>query len=120
MASGTDAPRRPPENQLFGNGVASVETVTCAMQRQLGNVSGRDKRPTRDCGNDLSKNPIIGVCICDGGAPLPGHARQNVVIELVQPTGSRTYITFPLGGQAVVAEVAAPLRLPFRAAARSK
>ena len=43
----------------------------------------------------------------NSAAPLPGHARQNVQIELVQPTGSRTYITFPLGGQAVVAEVAA-------------
>jgi multiple sugar transport system ATP-binding protein len=40
------------------------------------------------------------------GAPLrDGHARLPVTVELVQPTGSRTYITFALGGKPVTAEV---------------
>ncbi len=30
----------------------------------------------------------------------PGHQRVGVTVELVQPTGSRAYITFPLGGRA--------------------
>ena len=39
--------------------------------------------------------------------PGPGTARYRASIELVQPTGSRTYITFSLAGKPVVAEVAA-------------
>jgi multiple sugar transport system ATP-binding protein len=34
-----------------------------------------------------------------------GHARATAKVELVQPTGSRAYITFPMGGTAVVAEL---------------
>jgi multiple sugar transport system ATP-binding protein len=41
-----------------------------------------------------------------GGSVRPGLARLEVVIDLVQPTGSRVYGTFQLGGQAVVAELA--------------
>ncbi len=37
----------------------------------------------------------------------PGAARLPVRIELVQPTGARAFITFPLGGTAVMAELAA-------------
>ena len=40
-------------------------------------------------------------------APAPGVARHPVTVELVQPTGSRTFITLALGGAPVVAEVAA-------------
>ena len=41
------------------------------------------------------------------GPPVPGEVRLPVKVELVQPTGSRTYITVAIGGQPVVAEVAA-------------
>ena len=34
-----------------------------------------------------------------------GHAHVPVTIELVQPTGSRSHVTFPLGGVAALAEV---------------
>jgi multiple sugar transport system ATP-binding protein len=37
----------------------------------------------------------------------PGLARHTAAIELVQPTGSRTYATFKLGGAPVVAELQA-------------
>jgi multiple sugar transport system ATP-binding protein len=37
----------------------------------------------------------------------PGLARFTAVIELLQPTGSRTYATFKLGGADVVAELQA-------------
>jgi len=41
-------------------------------------------------------------------APLAdGHARVASTIELVQPTGSRTYATFRLGGQQAIAELRA-------------
>ena len=40
-------------------------------------------------------------------APETGSSRHTVKIELVQPTGSRTYISFPFAGKSVVAEVAA-------------
>jgi multiple sugar transport system ATP-binding protein len=42
-----------------------------------------------------------------GKTVLPGHARLPVVIEILQPTGSRLLATFPLGGQSAVAEFAA-------------
>jgi multiple sugar transport system ATP-binding protein len=36
-----------------------------------------------------------------------GHVRVRSAVELVQPTGSRTYATLRLGGQPVVAELRA-------------
>jgi multiple sugar transport system ATP-binding protein len=42
-----------------------------------------------------------------GAAPSDGSARLDAVIELLQPTGSRTYATFRLGGTPVVAELQA-------------
>ncbi len=39
------------------------------------------------------------------GSNRPGHQRLGVAVELVQPTGSRAYITFPLGGVPTVAEL---------------
>jgi multiple sugar transport system ATP-binding protein len=39
-----------------------------------------------------------------GKTVVAGHARLPVVIELVQPTGSRVQVTFPLGGTSLVAE----------------
>jgi multiple sugar transport system ATP-binding protein len=41
------------------------------------------------------------------GSSRPGVVRIAITVELVQPTGSRTYITFSMGGSAVVAEVQA-------------
>jgi multiple sugar transport system ATP-binding protein len=42
-----------------------------------------------------------------GGAPPPGAVRIEAEIELVQPTGSRSYATFRLAGQPVLAELQA-------------
>ena len=42
-----------------------------------------------------------------GSAPAEGSHRCDATIELVQPTGSRTYATFRLAGAAVVAELQA-------------
>lgn len=36
--------------------------------------------------------------------PVKQHFQVPVIIELVQPTGSRTQVTFPFGGQSIVAE----------------
>ena len=41
------------------------------------------------------------------GDARPGLARCNADIELLQPTGSRTYATFKLGGTEVIAELQA-------------
>ena len=41
------------------------------------------------------------------GEARPGLARHDANIELLQPTGSRTYATFKLGGTEVVAELQA-------------
>ncbi|MBI2720285.1 MAG: sn-glycerol-3-phosphate ABC transporter ATP-binding protein UgpC [Rhizobiales bacterium] len=42
-----------------------------------------------------------------GAGALPGHVRVAVVIELVQPTGSRVHVNMPLGGTSIIAEFAA-------------
>jgi len=39
------------------------------------------------------------------GLPANGHVRLDTAVELIQPTGSRTYITFSLGETSVMAEV---------------
>jgi multiple sugar transport system ATP-binding protein len=39
------------------------------------------------------------------GQPANGHVRLDTAVELIQPTGSRTYITFSLGETSVMAEV---------------
>jgi multiple sugar transport system ATP-binding protein len=39
------------------------------------------------------------------GDARSGLVRHSVTIELLQPTGSRTYATFKLGGRQVVAEL---------------
>jgi multiple sugar transport system ATP-binding protein len=41
------------------------------------------------------------------GAPPQGTLRHEAVIDLLQPTGSRTYATFALGGTPIVAELQA-------------
>jgi multiple sugar transport system ATP-binding protein len=42
-----------------------------------------------------------------GEAPAPGVVRREAEIELLQPTGSRSYATFRLGGEPVMAELQA-------------
>jgi multiple sugar transport system ATP-binding protein len=42
-----------------------------------------------------------------GEAPPPGVVRREAIVELVQPTGSRSYATFRLGGEPVLAELQA-------------
>ncbi len=42
-----------------------------------------------------------------GKTVAQGHERVPVTIELVQPTGSRVQVTFPLGGSSIVAELGA-------------
>ena len=40
-------------------------------------------------------------------APRPGHARRVVRVDLIQPTGARSFVTFTLGRTPVTAEVGA-------------
>jgi multiple sugar transport system ATP-binding protein len=45
----------------------------------------------------------------EGGAPRPGQAPLRVLIDLVQPTGTRTYAAFRLSGVEATAELPAHL-----------
>jgi multiple sugar transport system ATP-binding protein len=51
---------------------------------------------------------ILGIrpqhIVVSGKKPLIGHVQLKVTAELVQPTGSRVHVTFPLGGKTVVAD----------------
>jgi multiple sugar transport system ATP-binding protein len=40
-----------------------------------------------------------------GKSPATGHVHVSTVVELVQPTGSRAHVTFPLGGASCLAEL---------------
>ena len=42
-----------------------------------------------------------------GEAIAPGHARVDATVDLLQPTGSRTFATFSLGGVPITAELQA-------------
>ena len=59
--------------------------------------------------NTIQKDVIIGLrpqhISVAGKTAAVGHAHVPVTVELVQPTGSRSHVTFPLGGVASVAEV---------------
>ena len=48
----------------------------------------------------------------DGGAPRAGQVPLRVTVDLVQPTGTRTYATFKLGGAEVSAELPLTRRDP--------
>jgi multiple sugar transport system ATP-binding protein len=41
------------------------------------------------------------------GPPRPGMARAEVTVDLIQPTGARSFVSFRLGGAEVTAEVGA-------------
>ena len=60
-------------------------------------------------GNTLLNQAIGGEAVTRAlaGDNRPGLARHSVTIELLQPTGSRTYATFRLGDADVVAELQA-------------
>ncbi len=42
-----------------------------------------------------------------GEAPRAGHVRRIVRVDLIQPTGARSFVTFMLGKTPVMAEVGA-------------
>jgi multiple sugar transport system ATP-binding protein len=61
-------------------------------------------------GAAIGRNVILGIrpehmSRAHNGLQADGHVRLETTVELIQPTGSRTYITFPLGGTSVMAEV---------------
>jgi multiple sugar transport system ATP-binding protein len=59
-------------------------------------------------GSGSARDVIVGIrpqhITRESGAAAQNHVSALVTIELVQPTGSRTQVTFPFGGQNVVAE----------------
>jgi multiple sugar transport system ATP-binding protein len=67
--------------------------------------------PGRAAGIGEGTPVILGLrpehCVRAAGAPAAGSVRVQGVIELVQPTGSRSYATFRLAGQAVMTELPA-------------
>ena len=63
-------------------------------------------------GNSPANGPaVLGIrpqhLALAAGPLAPGHARLRVVVELVQPTGTRVQVTLPLGGAGIIAELAA-------------
>jgi multiple sugar transport system ATP-binding protein len=61
-------------------------------------------------GAAIGRKVILGVrpehmSRAQNGLQADGHVRLETAVELIQPTGSRTYITFSLGGTSVMAEV---------------
>jgi multiple sugar transport system ATP-binding protein len=48
-----------------------------------------------------------GIAAADIAPPRPGVVRKSVVIDLIQPTGARSYVSFTLGDASVLGEVSA-------------
>jgi multiple sugar transport system ATP-binding protein len=71
-------------------------------------VTLRDGTRLPYSGKAQAKDVLVGVrpqhITRAGNVAAKNHARVSVTIELVQPTGSRTQVTFPFGGQSLVAE----------------
>ena len=59
-------------------------------------------------GGETGANVVVGIrpqhIMRGTGTAAKGSVRASVAIELVQPTGSRAQVTFPFGGQSLVAE----------------
>jgi multiple sugar transport system ATP-binding protein len=66
------------------------------------NVSGGAAQGSRDVLLGIRPQSITRAA---GAAARPGHSRLAVKVEIVQPTGSRVYITFILSGVRAVAEL---------------
>jgi len=45
------------------------------------------------------------IAVAGEGPPRPGLVRERVVVDLVQPTGARSFVSFRLGGATVTAEL---------------
>jgi multiple sugar transport system ATP-binding protein len=73
--------------------------------------SGLDVPVPRDLVSPSKKGDVLlglrpqHISRASSTAMRAGHARIKVKVELVQPTGSRAYITFPIGSVPVVAEL---------------
>jgi multiple sugar transport system ATP-binding protein len=68
--------------------------------------------PGRSCNGTAGGDVVLGLrpehmSRSGSGSPAPGVIRLQARIDLVQPTGSRTYATFMLGGEPIVAELQA-------------
>jgi multiple sugar transport system ATP-binding protein len=44
------------------------------------------------------------VAVASGASPRPGVVRERIVVDLVQPTGARSFVSFRVGGATVTAE----------------
>jgi multiple sugar transport system ATP-binding protein len=87
------------------SGTAAVRLADCDLTLAL--PSGRDPKSCAEGqAVTLGLRPEH-VTRANGSGALPGRARVDCEIELVQPTGSRTYATFRLGRQPVTAELQA-------------
>ena len=61
---------------------------------------------------DVDKTVVLGIRpthigLSADAAPKPGIVRESIVVDLVQPTGARSFVSFRLGGSTVTAEVEA-------------
>ena len=78
---------------------AAARRATALAEGRAVVLGLRPQHMTRATGSDRPRPP----------------ARSASTVELVQPTGSRTYITFPLGGVPIVAELRGARRAASRA-----
>jgi multiple sugar transport system ATP-binding protein len=91
-------------SELVAN--ASLLAVRLTDGRILPLPEGRQR--TRPAG--AGRKVVLGIRPehinrASAAAPRAGHVRVPVTVDLIQPTGSRTYISVPLGGVAATVEV---------------
>jgi multiple sugar transport system ATP-binding protein len=100
----------PKMNFLPGTLVRTVEGESIQLRDAALVLRMPTRRPLAGTANGM---PVIlglrpeHITRAVGAASSDGSARLEVAIELVQPTGSRTYATFRLGDAAIMAELQA-------------
>ena len=82
-------------------------SVQLADGSQLALPAGRQSKVAARRGRPITLGVRAEHITRASGELRPGLVRHTALIELVQPTGSRTYATFRLGGAEVVAELQA-------------
>ena len=93
----------------FVDAVVSGGGSGAALRIDEANVLALPGRPGGDAGLGDGRRVVLGVrpehFSPDRGEARPGFVPVDVTIDLVQPTGTRTYVQFLLGGTEVTAEL---------------
>ena len=92
-------------------GSPKMNFIAATLSGKTLTLAGGTKLALPEARKSVSGAVILGIrpqhIAKAGKSVAAGHARLATTIELLQPTGSRLHVTFPLGGGSAVAELEA-------------